>query len=170
MSMPKYILRNCTAWIGKVSQLGQMSEVMIPVPKVKVEELRNAGMVMPIEVNLGYEKPDNLEFKFTGLDPDIIKLHGLAVGVLTDFTITGALADEDGTIHGASVDLLGFFVETKIDTWQAGDKKPENEYKISVRELDLQIDGLPVLSFDPFDVRVGGISTYNTIRRAMRVS
>ncbi|HMR14675.1 MAG TPA: phage major tail tube protein, partial [Arachnia sp.] len=78
--MPRYILRNCTIFADRVSKLGQASEISLPVPTEKLEELRNAGMVLPIDIPMGYEKLE-ASFKLTAFDPQVITLFGLAVGV-----------------------------------------------------------------------------------------
>jgi hypothetical protein len=166
--LPRYILRNCTIFVDRISKIGQASEMELPVPKEKVEELRNAGMVMPIEVKLGYEKID-MKFKMTAFDPQVLKLFGLRIGDTREFMITGALVDEDGTVHSAVAYARGFMREVKADSWKPGDKKNENDYEVSVRSYKLEIDGNPIIEMDPFEVRIGGVSQTADIRRALLV-
>lgn len=164
--LPKYILRNCTIWVDRVSQVGQASEIELPVPKEKMEELRNAGMVMPIEVALGYEKL-SLKFKLTAFSPQVLKLFGLKVGVTKEFMATAALVDEDGTTHSAVAYIRGRLGEAKADGWKPGDKKNENDFEVSVRYYKLEIDGEPIIEMDAFGVAIGGVSQTDDIRRAM---
>lgn len=166
--LPKYILRNCTIFVDRVSKIGQASEIELPVPKEKVEELRNAGMVMPIEIKLGYEKLE-MKFKLTAFDPQVMKLFGLKPGSVTEFMATGALVDEDGTTHSGVAYVRGFLREAKADGWKPGDKKNENDYEVSVRYYKLEIDGEPILEMDPFFVSIGGVSQTDDIRRALLV-
>lgn len=166
--LPKYILRNCNIFVDRVSQIGQASEIELPVPKEKVEELRNAGMVMPIEVKLGYEKLD-MKFKMTAFSPQVLRLFGLKPGVVKEFMATGALVDEDGTTHSAVAYVRGFLMEAKADNWKPGDKKNENDHTVSVRYYKLEIDGEPVIEMDPFSVSIGGVSQTDDIRRALLV-
>ncbi|MBX8827670.1 phage tail protein, partial [Ochrobactrum sp. SFR4] len=63
-------------WADRESKLGQIGDITPPVPQKKLEELRNAGMVKPREVMLGYEKLE-FSFKMPSLDPQILTLFGL---------------------------------------------------------------------------------------------
>ncbi len=166
--LPRYILRNCTIFVDRVSKIGQATEIELPVPKEKVEELRNAGMVMPIEIKLGYEKLD-MKFKMTAFDPQVLKLFGLKIGDTREFMATGALVDEDGATHSAVAYVRGFLRETKADSWKPGDKKNENDYEVSVRYYKLEIDGENIIEMDPFSVSIGGVSQTDDIRRALLV-
>lgn len=164
-NMPGFILRNCTAWIDRVSKLGQIGDVTLPVPQAKVEEMRNAGMVMPIEVSLGYEKLE-AGFKMPGLDPQVLKLFGLAPGVETPLMITGATVDEDGTTHSAVANIRGFIKQADPGSWKPGEMA-ENDYQFSVRYYKLEIDGNPIFEMDAFDVKIGGVSQHASIRNAL---
>lgn len=162
---PKYLLRNCAIFVDRVSKVGQASEMELPVPEEKLEELRNAGMVMPIEIKLGYEKLE-MNFKMTAFDPDTLKLFGLKIGDIREFMVTGALVDEDGTTHSAVAYVRGFLKQAKADGFKPGEKH-ETEYMVSIRSYKLEIDGSPIIEMDPFDVKIGGISQTKDIRRAL---
>jgi P2 family phage contractile tail tube protein len=163
--LPRYILRNCMLWTDGNLQLGQLGDVSPPVPTVKTEELRNAGMPMPISVNLGYEA---LEFSFNmpGLDPDVLSLFGLAPGVETPFMITGATVDEDGTEHSAVLTIRGMLTAGDQGEWTPGEMA-SNGYTVKVRYYKLEIDDREIYEADPFDFKIGGVSQYAGIRRAL---
>lgn len=165
--MPRYILRNCTIFANRVSLIGQASEVTLPVPTEKLEELRNAGMVMPIDVPLGYEKLES-GFKMSGFDPQVIQLFGLAVGQEREFMITGALAHEDGTVVNATAHIRGRLMKNDHGSWKPGDMA-ENDYGITVRYYRLEVEGRTILEMSPFDVSVGGTSVTQPIRNALLV-
>lgn len=165
--MPRYILRNCTIFANRVSLIGQASEVTLPVPTEKLEELRNAGMVMPIDVPLGYEKLES-GFKMSGFDPQVIQLFGLAVGQEREFMITGALAHEDGTVVNATAYIRGRLMKNDHGSWKPGDMA-ENDYGITVRYYRLEVEGRTILEMSPFDVSVGGTSVTQPIRNALLV-
>lgn len=162
---PKYILRNCTIFVDRVSKVGQASEVELPKPEETLEEIRNAGMVMPIDIKLGYSKLE-MGFKMTAFDPEVLKLFGLAVGVIKEFMVTGALADEDGTVHSAVAYVRGFLKSPQSDTWKPG-QKSETDYQVSIRSYKLEIDGNEIIEMDPFEVKIGGVSQTADIRRAL---
>lgn len=163
--MPRYILRNCTIFADRVSKIGQASEITLPVPAVKVEELRNAGMVMPIDVNMGYEKIEG-SFKLTGFDPQAITLFGLAVGVEKEYMATGALAHEDGTIINATAYLRGMLIKNDHGSWKPGEAG-ENDHAITLRYYRLEVDGRVLIEMTPFDVSIGGVSQTSAIRDAL---
>lgn len=163
--LPAYILRNCTLWADRETKLGQIGDITLPVPAVKVEEMRNAGMVRPREVAMGYEKTE-AGFKMPGFDPQILKLFGLAPGVDTPFLVTGALVDEDGTVHSAVAHLRGYVKSADPGTWKPGDMA-ENDYKVAINYYKIEVDGEPLIEVDDFDVKIGGASQTSAIRAAL---
>lgn len=166
--MPRYLFRNCTIWADREAKVGQASEIEFPVPKEKLEEIRNAGMVMPIETKMGYEKLEH-KFKMTAFDPQTLVLFGLRIGAVNEFMITAAFVDEDGTPHSAVGTVRGFLHEVKADGMKPGDKH-ETEYAISIRYYKLEIDDRPIYEMDPFEVKVGGVSQTGDVRRALLLS
>lgn len=165
--MPRYILRNCTIFADRVSKIGQASEITLPVPTEKMEEMRNAGMVMPIDIPMGYEKIES-SFKLTGFDPQVIKLFGLAVGQEREFMVTGALAHEDGTIINATAFIRGRLMKADPGSWKPGEVG-ENEFQITLRYYRLEVDGEDLIEMTPFDVSTGGVSQTSSLRSALLV-
>jgi len=164
-TLPSFILRDCMMWADRVSKLGQIGDITVPVPEAKREDVRNAGMIKARKVQLGYEA---LEFKFKmpGLDPQILKLHGVKPGVDTPFMVTGALLDEDGTTHSAVLTIRGKMYKPDHGTWKAGDLA-ENDHAVDVNYYKLEIDGEEIYEMDDFDFKVGGVSQYGDIRNAL---
>jgi P2 family phage contractile tail tube protein len=160
-------LRDCMLWADRTSKLGQIGDVTPPVPAEKVEEMRNAGMIKPREVQMGYEKLE-FSFKMPGFDPQVLKLFGLRPGVETPFMITGALVDEDGTEHSAVMTIRGRIKQTDPGTWKGGDQA-ENDYMIAVNTYKLEVDGDPIFEIDDFDIKIGGVSQREGIRNALLI-
>jgi P2 family phage contractile tail tube protein len=163
--MPRFILRNCNIFVDRVSKIGQASEITLPVPTEKMEEMRNAGMVMPMDIPMGYEKPES-SFKLTGFDPQVIVLFGLAIGVEKEYMATGALVHEDGTVINATAYIRGRLMKTDHGTWKPGEAG-ENDFSITVRYYKLEVEGAPLIEMDPFNVSIGGTSRTATIRSAL---
>lgn len=163
--MPRFLLRNCTIFVDRVSQIGQASEVTLPVPTEKMEEMRNAGMVMPIDVPVGYEKPES-SFKLKSFDPAVIKLFGLAIGVEKEFMVTGALAHEDGVIANATGYLRGRLMKHDPGSWKPGETG-ENDFAIAFRYYRLEVGGETLIEMTPFEVKIGGVSQTSGIRAAL---
>lgn len=164
-NLPRFLMRNCTLWADSESKLGQIGDITPPVPQVKVEEMRNAGMVKPREINMGYEKLE-FSFKMPGFDPQVLKLFGLRPGTENPFMITGALVDEDGTDHSAVMTIRGFIKQADAGSWKAGDQA-ENDYMVSVNYYKLEVDGNEIYEMDDFDVRIGGVSQVSGQRNSM---
>ncbi|MBB4092612.1 phage major tail tube protein [Ochrobactrum pecoris] len=163
--MPRYILRNCTIFADRVSKIGQASEITLPVPTEKVEELRNAGMVLPIDVPMGYEKME-ASFKLSGFDPQVITLFGLEVGSEREFMVTGALVHEDGTVVNATAYIRGRLIKNDHGAWKPGDMA-ENDFSITLRYYKLEVEGAILIEMTPFDVSIGGTSRTQSIRSAL---
>lgn len=164
-NLPGFILRNCTLWADRVSKLGQIGDITVPVPSDKLEEMRNSGMIKPREVKMGLEKLE-FSFKMPGLDPQVIKLFGLKPGAENPFMVTGALVDEDGTDHSAVLTIRGFMKSANGGTWTPGEKA-ENDYGVAVHYYKLEIDGAPLIEVDDFDIKIGGVSQYAGQRASM---
>ncbi|WP_320109197.1 phage major tail tube protein [Mangrovibrevibacter kandeliae] len=165
--LPRYILRDCTVFADRDSKIGQASEIALPVPEEKMEELRNAGMVMPIEVPMGFNMLES-SFKLTAFDPQVITLFGLKIGTEKEFLVTGALAHEDGTVVNASAYIRGRMKKPDHGTWKTGEVG-ENDFAVSIRYYRLEVDGRVLVEMDPFNVSIGGVSQTAAIRAALLV-
>ncbi|WP_186415413.1 phage major tail tube protein [Pannonibacter sp. P2PFMT1] len=164
-SLPSWLLRDCTAFVDGVNKIGQIGDVTIPVPAVKVEELRNGGMVRPREIHLGYEKMD-MSLKLPGMDPQVWKLFGLKPGTEKQILVTGALVSEDGSTVNASLTVRGFVKSANGGNWKPG-QTGENDHGFAVNYYKLEIAGEEILAVDDFDVVVGGESQMSDIRQAL---
>lgn len=164
-NLPGFILRNCMLWADRNSQLGQVGDITPPVPQEKLEEVRNAGMIRPREVKLGYEKLE-FSFKMPSVDPEMLKLFGLKPGTETPFMITGALIDEDGTEHSAVLTIRGFLKQTDPGNWKPGEMS-ETDFQVAVHYYKLEIDGKEIMEMDDFDYKAGGVSQHSGIRNML---
>lgn len=164
-NLPRFLMRNCMLWADAQSKLGQIGDITPPVPQIKTEEMRNAGMVKPREINMGYEKLE-FSFKMPGLDPQVLKLFGLRPGTENPFMITGALVDEDGADHSAVMTIRGFLKQADGGNWKPGDAA-ENDYSVSVNYYKLEVDGEPIYEMDDFDVSIGGVSQTSGQRNSL---
>lgn len=165
--LPKYIMRNCTIFVDRESKIGQASEITLPSPEVMTEEVRNAGMHMAIDVNLGITKPE-ASFKMTSFDPQVLALYGIAPGNLKDFLITGALGDEDGTVHAAQCFMKAFLQKFDAGSWKPGDLS-EVDCALSIFSYKINVDDATIVDVNPFDVSIGGVSQTAAISRALGI-
>lgn len=164
-TLPRGILRDCMLWADRESKLGQIGDMTLPVIEAKRETMRNGGMIKERNVHLGYNALE-LGFKMPGLDPQVLKLHGIRIGIEHPFQITGALVDEDGTTHSVVVSIRAKLNKVDHGTWKPGDLA-ENDFGVDVNYYKLEIDGEEIYEIDDFDLKVGGVSQYADIRNAL---
>lgn len=165
--LPNYIMRNCNIFVDRTSKIGQASEVTLPAPEVQTEEIRNAGMHSPIDVPLGIVKPE-ASFKMTAFDPQVLALYGVTPGNYKDFLMMGALVDQDGTTHSAECFIRGFLQKFDPGSWKPGDLS-ETDLMVSIYSYKIKVDDAEIVSVDPFEVSVGGVSQTGSIARALGV-
>ena len=163
--LPRFIMRDCNLWADRENKIGQIGDITPPAPAVKLEEMRNAGMIKPRQVNMGYETLE-FSFKMPGFDPQIIGLYGLKPGADNMFLITGALVDESGDEHSAVMTVRGFLHKADPGTWKGGDVA-EADYAVAVNYYKVEVDGRPIVEMDDFDIIVEGVSQRRGIRNAL---
>jgi len=166
-STPAYILRNCAFFADNDVKVGQVSEMEIPMPKEKTDKIRNAGMIKDRTIGMGYEL-DELTFKMTGMDPASHILMTGKPGEEKTYMATGALVDEDGTVHSAVFTVRGRMIEVGNVTWKPGDKS-DSEFKVTPHYAKLEIDGAPIFEIDDFNYSVNGVSQTGDINAALLI-
>lgn len=164
-TLPSYLMRDCMLWADRENKLGQIADMTPPVPEAVREAVRNAGMIKGRMVQLGYN-PLEFNFKMPGMDPQILKLHGLKAGTDTPFMITAALVDEDGTTHSAVMSIRGKMYKPDAGTLKGGELG-SNDYAVDVHYYKLEIDGEEIYEIDDFAFKVGGVDQNGDIRNAL---
>ena len=164
-AMPAGVIRNWTLFVDRDSKIGQADEMKLPKLERKVDEVFNAGMIAPIDVQLGYEKPE-MEFSFTGYDPDTLKLFGLKVGDEREFMATAAPTDDDGEVHSLVAYLRGYLKMVETDDLKRGDISA-TKYELCWRYIRITHDDKDLIEMDPFFVKIGGVDQTAAERRAL---
>ena len=77
---PAFVLKNVTVNMAGVNQIGQMAQLTLPAPEASTEEFRNAGMVKPRLVRMGYEA-QSFSVELSSFDPAILELMAEATAV-----------------------------------------------------------------------------------------
>lgn len=152
---PSFIIKDCSLNLDGTQRIGQCASITIPVPEKTVETFRNAGMVKPREVMMGYEAT-TASFTETAFDPAAIRLFGVTPGRNRNIIAYGYAEDEDGTEHGARFEMVAELKKIDAGGWTPGDKS-ETEYDIAVHEGRLFIDDEEIFAFNDFEVSVGGV-------------
>lgn len=170
-ALPRRIARNFNFYLApegtSMDLLGQASKVKLKVPKKKTEEVRNAGMHYPVQVEVGFEKPE-CNFTVSGLLPELIAAYGLEPGRDFPFLLAAATVDEGtGRTYSFTISGFGYFTEQDMDDFEAGGKKHETKYEIACRSFKISEDGREVFAADPFNIFVNGRNTTAAINRAL---
>jgi P2 family phage contractile tail tube protein len=164
--LPRLIVQNFNVLVDGTSYIGQASELELPELKAKTEEVRNAGMLGPVEVPMGYEKLE-AKLKMTALDMGAMSLFGIAPGKRVSILASAALVDHDGTTHSLVATGWALCKMAKIDALKAGEKKSEHSWEFSYDEYTVELDGQEYMFVSPFEVRMRGRSISAGIRRAI---
>ncbi|MGQ3671772.1 phage major tail tube protein [Xanthobacter sp. TB0136] len=151
---PAYILKNCSLAIDGDVRIGQCNSITIPVLERTMEEFRNAGMIKPREVAMGYEVTTTT-FKETAFDPAVMNLYGIGTGSNRNIIAYGYLESEDGREHEARFEMVADFKKIDGGEWATGEKS-ESEYELAVHEGRLVVDGNEVFAFDDFTITING--------------
>lgn len=154
--LPAYILKDINLWLAGESQIGQLEEMAIPAPEVATEAMRNAGMVKPRKVHMGYEGTE-FSFSLSSFDPKVQVQLGSGPGNNKDIIGYGYFQDDDGTEHAARIEMVGFVTKLDPGTWKTGDKA-SNAGEFTVHEHKLFMDDELLVDSNDFDVVVGGVS------------
>lgn len=166
-NLPAFILRDCTLFVDKESQIGQTDEIVLPVLEVKTEEMRNGGMIKPRKIHMGYNATD-ANFKFTSFDPALISLFGLGAGGEIPIIAYGYFQDEDGTEHDGRAEMRGYFTKYDAGTWKVGEVSM-SDTDFTVHSYRLFMDDEEIISVDDFDVSRNGVSERPARRNALRL-
>jgi P2 family phage contractile tail tube protein len=163
--MPANIIRNWTMWANRESKIGQASKLTLPKFERKVEEVFNAGMITPIEVQMGFEMPE-FSFEMTGYDPQTMLLFGHRVGTEHEFMATAAPTDDDGEVHSAVCYFRGYLKVVETDELSRGDMSG-TKYELCWRYVRMTYDSTELFEMDPFVYKVGGVDQFADERRAL---
>lgn len=150
--LPSFILKDCTLLAAGDNRIGQVSEITIPVMAKTMEEFRNAGMIKPRMVTMGFEAT-SCSFKETAFDPDMLQLFG--IGRDDKLIALGYMESEDGTQHAVRFEMRADVTEVNAGSWATA-QKAETTYEVTVHEGALFVDDAEIYAFTDFEMRVGG--------------
>ncbi len=132
-NLPAFILKNCSLAIDGNTRIGQCNSITIPVLERTMEEFRNAGMIKPREVAMGYEVTTTT-FKETAFDPTVMSLYGIMGGSNRNLVAYGYLESEKGDEHKARFEMVADFKKIDGGEWSPGEKA-ESEYELGCTRL-----------------------------------
>ena len=151
MSVASHILKNFNLFVDGVGQAGKIDELQLPALSVVNDEHRAGGMDAPIDIDLGMEK---LEATFTtsSLDPQTMKLFGLAEGNTVQLTARGSIENIDGTKAPVVVQMRGKFSKQETGSWKAGEKATIS-YTVGLRYYKYSCAGEDIHEIDVLNMK-----------------
>lgn len=163
------ILRNCNLIVDGRGYAGRLDEVVPPKLTVKTEEFRAGGMDAPVELDQGMEKLE-CSMSSSGIDQTLLEQWGVATGALVQFTIRGAVQDEDSAVRAVVIQIRGHVKEIDFGTWKPGEKVPMKAM-VSARYYKLDVAGRTIHEVDvPNMIRiVNGVDQLAEQRTALGI-
>ena len=152
---PGYILKDCTISLEGDNRIGQAKSMTLPVIERKVEEMRNAGMIKPREVAMGYEKTE-AAFTEAAFDPAAMALFGVYPNRDTNIIVYGYMESENGTEHSARAECVAMLKKMDAGDWAPGEAA-EAQYDIAVHEVRLFVDETLIYEIDDFTASFNGV-------------
>lgn len=152
MQVP-HILKNYNLFINGIGFAGRVKEVTLPVLEIATEEFKAAGMVMPMDLDMGMQKL-TCSMVLNEYNPEALRLFGLGVGSTASVTLKGVLDNENGQdaanqVKKIEVKLNGMWTSIDMGTWIVGESQSltlsmsATYYKVSIANEDLiEIDVL----------------------------
>ena len=165
---PAYILKNVSLAINGKNEIGQIEEMNIPMPEQTFNSKRNAGMIKPRSIPMGFEELEG-EYTFSGIHPDAFELYGVLPGKDFPLIAYGYMQSEDGTEHDCRAEMVAKLASVDLGGWKPGDDSPVGS-KIKVDELKFFIDDKEIFAIDDFDFSAGGKSTTPGMKDALRAN
>ena len=164
--LPAYVIKGVTLAAGDAgNRIGQCNEITIPVMGKTMEDFRNAGMIKPRQIMMGFEATTT-SFRETSFDPDMIELFGVGKG--SPIIAYGYMESEDGTQHAARFEMECDVTQIDAGSW-ADAQKAEIGYDLTVHSGVLFIDDEEIIAFDDFSYRVRGQEQMAGRRAALRL-
>lgn len=147
---------------------GQIAECTIPKLALKMEEMRNGGMLGPVMIDQGLDKIE-FEFKAGGLLLDPLEQFGATVVDAAQLRFAGAYQNQQsGTVNYVEVVARGRYSEVDFGSQKPGDDT-ETTYKMACSYYKLVRDNTVLLEIDLIAgiFIVYGVDRYAEIREAL---
>lgn len=166
MALVPRILKHFNLFVAGQGLAGLCEQVRLPDFRIKVEELRNAGMDGPIPMDMGMEKLD-IGFTLSEHNPDIFRLFGLINQNAVQVFFRAALVD-DTTVSPYIIEARGMYTEIRAGQVSEGAKNPL-EAMIGCRYIKVSLNGedLIEVDFQNFTRIIDGVDQLAEVRAAL---
>ncbi len=119
MALPK-VLKNFNFFVDGVGFTGRAEEITLPKVTHKMEEYQGAGMLAPVEIDLGLEKLE-MDFTLKEFSPEIIKQMGTGLSGVACRWVGAAVSDDDHSTDAIEIHARGRFREQDLGTSKMGE-------------------------------------------------
>ncbi|WP_375261857.1 phage major tail tube protein [Palleronia sp.] len=163
---PAFVLKNVTVVMAGVNQIGQMAQLTLPAPEATTEEFRNAGMIKPRLVRMGFEA-QTFSVELSSFDPAILELMGNGPHNLI---ARGYAESEDGTQHSYKCLMVAEALSVNPgDHAPASKSSVGTEFTVHEQTLILETEGQEreVWHMSDTEVRIGGVTQNRGMARAL---
>ena len=166
--IPK-VLKNFNLFIDGTAYAGLVEELTLPKLSLKMDEYRNGGMDVPIDLEMGMDKLE-CDFTLSEYDTDSIDMFGLRDGAQVSLKFLGGLDGEGDASNVVSVEVLvnGALKDLDMGSWKAGEKAPLKS-TVCVRYYKLSIGGVEKVEIIPDSLvrRINGVNQLNAMQTAI---
>ncbi len=165
-AIPK-VLKNFNLFVAGQGYAGLVEELTLPKLSVKMDEYRNGGMDVPIDLEMGMDKLE-CDFSLSHYDTDVIAMFGLRDGAQVSLDFRGGLDNEGDTVTPVQVIVSGAWKELDLGAWKAGEKAPL-KVSVSARYYQLIIDGAELVTVDVLNMvrKINGTDQLSDMRTAL---
>ena len=146
MSMANKLI-NINAFVDGRGHIGEVSEFTEPKLVIKMEEMRNGGMIGPVMTDMGLEAME-AEITMASHIASLIRKFGTTDVEGVRVRLVGAYRRDDGSKpQSVEINIGGRFQEIDLGTGKAGDDT-EHKYKVPTAYYKRVVDGRTEVEVD----------------------
>ena len=161
------IVRNCNLFVEGKGYAGKSEELTLPKLTLKTEEIKAAGMDVPLEIDMGMEKIE-ASFDLHGYSPDVLKLWGLTDGKAPKLLFKAAQQEMNGKVVPIVVDMQGMVKEVDMGAWKPGERA-KTKFTVNLKYYKLSVGDKIIYEIDVLNMirNINGKDQLKEIRDAI---
>jgi hypothetical protein len=160
-------LKNFNLIVQNFGHAGLCAEVTLPDLTIKTDEIRNGGMDVPIEDDMGQEKME-IKWKLQENMSSMFRLWGLQDGSQVRLLFRGAASDGSKNVDSFEIEAHGKLMSIGQGSVKSGEPN-EQECTLACRFLRITNNGSELVKIDALGMKriVGGVDQLAAIRNAI---
>ncbi len=168
MALPR-MLKNFSFFIDGVGFSGRCEEITLPKITHKMEEYQGAGMLGPVEIDMGLEKLE-MEVSLKEFSPEILKQVGLTdvSGMGARFVGAAVSDDSDNTTDAIEIITRGRYRELDLGSAKTGEAA-SFKASLALTYFKYILNGETLIEIDMVNMiyLVGGVDRLEAQRTAL---